>query len=159
MNEEVAGIAVAHTRKDVKRHLDLCADCSTQYLLLLQTVLDETQGKVGRPALIPRPNLSFLPSPPLSQIARQIAEHILTHLAPHQVPNLALVAEPFFARLAAVGGALNLERAYKPTLSSEPIEAFQVLVFAYYTSKALQSQQAADAADWKTRRLQARHSP
>ncbi len=151
VDDEIAGIPVAQSRPDLKRHLDLCASCSALYLELLQSGLDELREFQSQPTDILKPDLSFLPStPPLSQIAQQVAERILARLAPRQVPNLERLAGPFFQRLSAVGGALDLERAYKPTLSGEPIEAFQVLVFAYFTSLTLNAQSAGPATepDW-----------
>ncbi|MBI5877203.1 MAG: hypothetical protein HZB53_06110 [Chloroflexi bacterium] len=148
VDDELAGVPVAQARPVVKQHLDRCESCSGLYLELLQAGLDELELPV-QPAGAPKPDLSFLPSvPPLTYIAQQIAERILTRLAPGQLPRLGRLAGPFFRQLAGAG-TLDLGHAYKATLSSEPVEAFQVLVFAYFTSQTLATELPAEhSSDW-----------
>ncbi len=139
---EIAGMALAEVYADIKRHLDLCEDCGAEYVEELQLAMDEEAGAIPSASLIPQFDFSFLPQPSLPELVRQIAERMLQRLSPQRLPDLSLVADPFFKKVTALGAAFNVQRAYTPTLSGESAEALQVLVFAYFATQALREHEA-----------------
>lgn len=171
VDDEISGLDVATLHPDVKRHLDLCADCAPEYLEMLDWGLAEEAGWQSAPASVaandtawapaaasaPMPDLSFLP--PIKKVSlldyvRSLAEEVILSVAPKRKREFQTMADMFFKRLSQSGPSYRFQAT--PVLSGEP-NAIQFMVTTYQTTQKL-----AEWSDWeietKTRRGTLRES-
>lgn len=103
VDAELAGEPVAKSYVAVKHHLDHCDTCSAEYAELLETALAEEGGTLLKPNSVPRPDLSFLPTPAptrsLQEIVLEWTRGLLPTFAPGRERELAVIADTFFARV------------------------------------------------------------
>jgi len=115
VDAEVGGLTVGQLYPQVKRHLDLCADCEAEYLEMLELALVEDAGELPVPETFPAPDLGFLPSLSFVELARdmvtRVAERALTNLAPDMLEELPIIGDIFFARVEELGGRFSLRQA------------------------------------------------
>lgn len=157
VDDEISGLDVAKLHPDVKRHLDLCADCAPEYLEMLDWGLAEEAGWQSAPVSVSTPDLSFLPpikKVPLLDYVRSLAEEVILSVAPKRKREFQMMADMFFKRLSQSGPRSKFQ--YTSVLSSEP-NAMQFMATTYQTTQKL-----AEWSDWeietKTRRGTLRES-
>lgn len=141
VDAEIGGLSVGKRYPKVKRHLDLCTDCSTDYLQMLEWALEEEAIESHSVARIPTPNLSFLPPltpvvPPVSLLdyVRSLVEELIGSLVPKRIGELQRMGDMFFRRIEAAGPTFAFQPT--PVLSGEP-NTVQYLVVTYGTTQKL----------------------
>ena len=132
VDAEIGGLPVGQYYPQVKRHLDLCADCQAEYLDMLELALVEDAGELPVPKIIPTPDLSFLP--PLSFVERaremvtRVAERVLETLDPDRLEELTIIGDTFFTRVEELGGQFSLRQAPAMALGLGAEEASMALL-------------------------------
>jgi hypothetical protein len=132
VDAEVGGLPVGQYYPQVKRHLDLCADCEVEYLEILELALVEDAGELPVPRMMPTPVLSFLPPLSLAELIRglvtRVAEKVLATLAPDRLEELSIIGDTFFARVEELGGQFSLRQAPAMALALGAEEASMALL-------------------------------
>ncbi len=143
VDAEVGGLPVGQLYPQVKRHLDLCADCQTEYLEMLELALVEDAGELPVPKIIPTPDLSFLPPLSFVEAAREtvtkVTERFLEILDPDRLEELAIIGDTFFARVEELGGQFFLRQtpAMALALGAEASMALLSLAASYETTRRI----------------------
>lgn len=99
---EVSGFDVGQQYPEVRRHLDLCAECEAEYVDLLDSTLDEMSADWSD-IPVPPPDLSFLPPLSFQAYLRWLLEGVIGQLQPLRLPQLDRQMEPLLRQLAALG--------------------------------------------------------
>jgi hypothetical protein len=132
VDAEIGGLPVGQLYPQVKRHLDLCADCQAEYLEMLELALVEDAGELPVPEALPAPDLSFLPSPSFVETAREtvtrVTERFLEILDPDRLEELTIIGDTFFARVEELGGQFSLRQAPAMALGLGAEEASMALL-------------------------------
>ena len=132
VDAEVGGLAVGQLYPQVKRHLDLCADCGAEYLEMLELALVEDAGELPVPEALPAPDLSFLPPLSFVELAREmvirVTEKVLEILAPDMLEELTIIGDTFFARVEELGGRFSLRQPPSVALGLGAEEASMALL-------------------------------
>jgi len=141
VDDEIGGLDVARLYPDVKRHLDLCADCMNEYVQMLEWGLAEDAEWQPVDVPIPTPDLSFLPPllPALPKVSfpdyvRSVAEQLISSRLPKQIGRFKEIADEFFERLSRAGQSFVFQP--RRVLSRKP-NTTQFLVAAYATTQTL----------------------
>ena len=132
VDAEVGGLPVGQYYPQVKRHLDLCADCEVEYLEMLELALVEDAGELPVSRMIPTPVLGFLPPLSFVETAREmvtrVTERVLEILDPDRLDDLAIIGDTFFARVEELGGQFSLRQAPAMALGLGAEEASMALL-------------------------------
>lgn len=99
---EISGFDVGDQYPEVRRHLDLCAECEAEYVDLLDSTLDEMSADWSD-IPVPPPDLSFLPPLSFQAYLRWLLEGVIGQLQPLRLPQLDRQMEPLLRQLAAFG--------------------------------------------------------
>lgn len=145
---ELANERVASKFPRVKRHLDTCDDCSTQYAELLEVALAAQEGKIPIAATTPTLDLAFLTT--LPDFVKEKAAEILAAIAPRQASDLSDIAEVFFERIDELGSKFVLQPSAIRELgfdSGELSEALVTLAVTYAATHAIVASLAPDEID------------
>lgn len=137
VDDEISGVDVARKYLEVKHHLDLCENCASIYVRLLQLAWEMER----RPQPLPAPetalDLSFLPHLTFQEMVREcvsaLAEELTAILAPQEMDVLKIIRDAFFARVAAFGGQFTLREGAQVALGfdSEAAEGLRILATTY----------------------------
>jgi hypothetical protein len=129
---EIGGLPVGQLYPQVKRHLDLCAECQAEYLEMLELALVEDAGELPVPRMIPIPDLGFLPPLSFVETAREtvtrVTERFLEILDPDRLEELAIILDTFFARIEELGGQFSLRQSPAMALGLGAEEASMALL-------------------------------
>jgi hypothetical protein len=150
VDAEIGGLPAAQEYPQVKRHLDLCADCEAEYVEMLELALAEDAGELPMPEHFPTPNLGFLPPIPLPVIVRDWAEELIAAIAPHLVDEFRIIADVFFERIAALGEGFRLQAGLAPALGlgdSEVTGSLQMLAATYVATQVVVTDLSAHAIE------------
>jgi hypothetical protein len=132
VDDEVGGLPMGQSYPQVKRHLDLCADCEAEYLEMLELALVEDAGELPVPKIIPTPVLSFLPPLSFVELIRgiviKVAKRVLEILDPDRLEELAIIGDTFFVRVEELGGQFSLRQAPAMALGLGAEEASMALL-------------------------------
>jgi hypothetical protein len=132
VDAEIGGLPVEQLYPQVKRHLDLCADCEGEYLEMLELALVEDARELPVPIMVPAPDLSFLPSLSFVERAREmvtkVAERVLEILDPDRLEELTIICDTFFARVEELSGQFSLRQAPAMALGLGAEEASMALL-------------------------------
>ena len=139
VDAEVGGLAVGRLYPEVKRHLDLCADCETEYLEMLELALVEDAGELPALGALPAPYLAFLPPLSLPEYVRDLTEELIARKAPHLMAEVQAIADVFFERVAALGERFTPQAGLAPVLGpgDETTEALQILAATYVATQSV----------------------
>jgi hypothetical protein len=147
---EVGDLAAAELYPEVKRHLDLCANCEAEYVAMLELALAEDAGELPMPERFPVLNLSFLSPMTLSDYVRALAEELVEEKLPHLKDELRIVADVFFERIAALGEGFRLQAGLAPALGlgdSEVTGSLQILAATYVATQVVVTDLSAHAIE------------
>ena len=137
VDDEISGVDVARKYPDVKRHLDLCQDCASIYIRMLQLAWEVEQRLQSLPVPESALDLSFLPRPTFQDRAREyvsaLAEELTAILAPQEMDVLKIIRDTFFARIAAFGEQFTLREGAQVAMGfdSEATEGLRILATTY----------------------------
>jgi len=140
VDAEMAGERIADKFQRIKRHLDVCEECSAQYAELLQVTLAEQADEIPVPAAIPQPNLTFLQPVRLPDFVTEKATRILRSISSAPLPDLASIAEVIFEQIDALGGKFVLQPGLARQLaldSGELSEATVTLALTYAATQRI----------------------
>jgi hypothetical protein len=155
-DDAASGIDVARRYPDIKRHLDLCADCADMYVRLLQAAQADLQPAASLAPVEGPSTAAFQRGAALAAIAEAMTERMLARLAPQQLPGLPATVNAFFARTPAVREAA-IQNVYRTGADANLYEARLVLAFVYFCLNALRSATAGAPSDWHTQAEQTTH--
>jgi len=139
VDAEIAGEHIADKFPRIKRHLDLCEECSTQYAELLEVALAAQEGEIRVSDVIPKPDLGFLRDA-FSDFVIEKARRILQMLSSAPLPDLTAIAEVIVTQIEARGGKFILQPGLAHQLAldaGEVSEATIVLAMTYAATQRL----------------------
>lgn len=137
---EVGGLPIGQRYPQVKHHLETCAECEAEYVIILQLALAEEAALSAAPARLPSPNLSFLPPLNFFDWVRVLTEKIVAEMAPDLTEELHAIADLFFERVKELGRQFKFSLASTPALgfgAGEPPESLKLLAATYAATVAL----------------------
>lgn len=146
VDAELDGRAASKMYPDLKRHLDLCEECSPEYLELLETALLQDIDAWPAPPHTPRPDLSFLPKFTLTAYVRSLVEELLASFRPALLDSFNGAADAFFEQLASNQGRLTSIQSVSGFARSGHLEAIHILIAAQWTTQVLVDSLAGDDA-------------
>lgn len=137
---QMSGEPLAEELQPVKQHLDHCDECGTEYAELLDIAMAEQRGALAHPAKIPRPDLAFLPTQESSVQTLVLAwvRTLLSEIAPNTLPELNVIAAPFFKLAEPLRGTIVLRASESRALyftGGEITPALQALALAFATAR------------------------
>lgn len=124
---EVSGFDVGQQYPEVRRHLDLCAECEAEYVDLLDSTLDEMNADWSN-IPVPPPDLSFLPPLSFQAYLRWLLEGVIGQLQPLRLPQLDRQMEPLLRQLTALG----TRPMHAATATMGPDQSYERLNLATY---------------------------
>ena len=144
VNAEVDGVHVAGLYPRVRRHLDHCESCSSQYVDLLQVAMADVGDALPQSEAMPSADFSFLEirRVALKDSVLKWTRQILTTLSPQQIPDLKLIADVFFEQVEALGGKFSLQAGHAEPMAlrgSEAGVALAALALSYAAAESLAS--------------------
>ncbi len=141
---ERLGLPVAQRFPDLTAHLDACLSCAQEYAELLEMVSWQEAEPLPLPAEARQPDLWFLQprAERLRQTVTAIAQALVRTLLPSaQQRRLRYQLDPFFDRVAELGGQFRLAPALAPQPlaldESEPSPSRDLLIATYLAAEAL----------------------
>ncbi len=139
VDAEIAGENIADKFPRIKRHLDLCEECSTQYAELLEVALAAQEGEIRVSDVMPEPDLGFLHDA-FSDFVIEKARRMLQTLSSAPLPDLKAIAEVILAQIEARGGKFILQPGLAHQLAldaGELSEATIALALSYAATQRL----------------------
>lgn len=148
---ERLGLPVARRFPALTAHLDTCPACAQEYAELVEMVSWQEDDPLPLPAQARTPDLWFLlpRAERLRQAVTSLARGLVeTLLPPDQRRRLSFQLEPFFDRVAELGGQFRLAPALAPQplgLSGDPSSpSGNLLTAAYLAAESLSRLLSAD---------------
>ena len=118
---ERLGLPVAQHYPDLTAHLDVCPSCAQEYVALQEALSWQDENPLPLAAPTPQPDLWFLQprANRLRQIVTTMTQALVnTLLPPAQRRRLKYQLDPFFDRVAELGGQFRLA----PVLAAQPLD-------------------------------------
>jgi hypothetical protein len=141
---ERLGLPVAQHYPDLTAHLDVCPSCAQEYVALQEALSWQDDNPLPLPAPAPQPDLWFLQprAERLRQAVTTMTQALVRTLLPSaQQRRLKYQLDPFFDRVAELGGQFRLTPAQAPQPlalgESEPSPSRDLLIATYLAAEAL----------------------
>lgn len=138
---ELEGAELAARFPAVWRHLLLCDACGALYADLLEVSMLEETSRLPSPAVIPAPDLSFLPSraTTMRRWVQEIAAAIVARMTPESLAEFTSLCGAFFERVEELGGAFQIRSTSELALAfgTEVSTTLPILAASFSTTQAV----------------------